>query len=195
MTDARTPTPTPKRRTLAGVIGTALGAAALFTVTPFFESGRTVDVAMLPEGDVDIRHVAGRQYLEAYLDIVRVPTACDGITKGIRLGQRYTEAQCTAMLERELIAHAEEVIACVPQLYGREREAPAAVSLAYNIGGPRFCASTAARHFRAKRWTEGCNALTMWIKAGGRVVQGLVNRRERERAICLRGFTPRKDLP
>nr|WP_317892033.1 lysozyme [uncultured Sphingomonas sp.] len=193
MTDTRPPAPAPKRRTLAGVIGTIGGALALFTVTPFFESGRTVEATVAPAGDAQLRHVAGRQYLDAYLDIVRVPTACDGITKGIRLGQRYTEAQCTAMLERELIAHAEEVIACVPQLYGREREAPAAVSLAYNIGGPKFCASTAARHFRAKRWTEGCNALTMWNRAGGRVVQGLVNRRERERAICLRGFTPRKD--
>ncbi len=187
MTD-KSPPPARPRRTLAAVIGSAIGAVALLTVTPAFESGRTVAVTAAPNGNMTVRHVAGRQYLDAYLDIVQVPTACDGITKGIRIGQRFTEAQCTAMLEHELVVHAEAVIACVPQLYGRDREAPAAVSLAYNIGGPSFCRSTAARHFRAREWRKGCDALLMWNRAGGRVVAGLVNRRQRERDICLNGF-------
>lgn len=179
----------PPRKTLAGVIGTAIGALALFTMVPQEESGRTVAASISPAGDVTLRHVAGRQYLAAYLDIVGVATACDGITKGVRLGQRFTEAQCTAMLERELVAHAEEVIACVPQLYGRTYQAPASVSLAYNIGGPRFCGSTAARRFRARQWRAGCDALVMWNRAGGKVVRGLQLRRERERQLCI------KDLP
>ena len=189
MSNAAVRAPGKVKKTLAGVLGSVAAAVSLFTMTPDFESGRKVEAKPQADGSIAVRHIAGKQYLKAYLDIVGVATACDGITKGVRLGQRYTEAQCTAMLEEQLIAHAEEVMACVPQLYGRANEAAAAVSLAYNIGGPRFCTSTAARMFRARRWGEGCDAIPMWNKAGGRVVRGLVNRRRAERALC------RKVLP
>ena len=177
-----------RKKTLAGVIGSAVGAALLFTSIPAEESGRTVKASVAADGTATIRHVAGPQYLKAYLDIVQVPTACDGITRGVKIGQRYTEAQCTTMLEAELIMHAEGVIACVPQLYGRGQQAAAAVSLAYNVGVRAFCGSTSARLFRAAHWREGCEAFLMWSKAGGRVITGLVRRRERERAICLKGL-------
>lgn len=179
----------PRKHSLALVLGTALGAASLLTIVPMEESGRTVVATVGADQTVTVRHVAGPQYLRAYLDIVKVPTACDGITKGVKLGQTYTEAQCTALLERELIAHAEPVIACVPRLYGRANQAAAAVSLAYNVGAGGFCASTVARRFNAGDWRSGCDAFLMWDKAGGRVVRGLQLRRQRERALCLR------DLP
>lgn len=179
---------TVKGKTLAGVIGSAIGAALLFVSVPAEESGRTVKATVAVDGTATIRHVAGPQYLQAYLDIVRVPTACDGITKGIRIGQRFTEAQCTAMLEAELIEHAQGVIACVPQLYGRAQQAAAAVSLAYNVGVRGFCGSTAAKRFRAGRWGDGCDAFLMWDKAGGKAVRGLTLRRRRERAMCVTGL-------
>lgn len=178
----------PVKKTLAGVIGTAMGAAALFVMVPKEESGRTVTATIAPDQSITVKHVAGPQYLRAYLDIVKVPTACDGITKGVKLGQTYTEAQCNALLEQELIAHAEPVIGCVPGLYGRANQAAAAVSLAYNVGAGGFCGSTVARRFNAGQWREGCDAMLMWNKAGGKVVRGLQLRRERERALCLAGL-------
>lgn len=188
MTDKTTPAAKPSRRTLAGVLGTIVGALALFTMVPAEESGRTVQATARADGSVAIRHVAGRQYLAVYLDMVGVPTACDGLTRGMRLGQTFTEAQCAAKLEVELIDTASHVVDCVPGLYGRDHQAPAAVSLAYNIGWPGFCRSTAARRFNAGQWRSGCDAFAMWNKAGGRVVPGLVDRRKRERALCLKGL-------
>lgn len=179
---------TNKRKTLAGIIGSIVGAALLFVAIPAEESGRTVDAKVATDGAVTLRHIAGPQYLKAYLDIVQVPTACDGITKGVRIGMRFTEAQCAAKLEDALIVHAEGVIACVPGLYGRPNQAAAAVSLAYNIGVAGFCRSTAARRFKAGQWRAGCDAFAMWNRAGGRVVPGLVNRRKRERAMCITGL-------
>jgi len=175
-------------KTLAGVLGSAAAAAALFTSIPSDESGRKVAVTIAPSGAATIRHVSGPQFLRAYLDAVKVPTACDGITRGVRMGQAYTEAQCTAKLEEELIAHASAVVACVPALYGRPNQAAASVSLAYNIGAAGFCRSTAARRFNAGQWAAGCDAFLMWNKAGGRVLGGLVSRRKRERALCLTGI-------
>ncbi len=176
-------------KSLAGILGSVTAAGLLFTSIPLEESGRKVDVTIAPTGAPTIRHVSGPQYLRAYLDAVRVPTACDGITRGVRMGQTYTEAQCTILLEAELAEMATQVVRCVPALYGRPNQAAAAVSLAYNIGWPSFCRSTAARRFNAGQWAAGCDAFTMWNKAGGRVLSGLVARRARERQLCRKGLS------
>lgn len=178
----------PIAKTLVAVLGSVLAATTLFTTIPAEESGRKVAVTIAPSGEATVRHISGPQYLRAYLDAVNVPTACDGITRGVRMGQTFTQAQCTAKLQAELIETSSHVIACVPALYGRGNQAAAAVSLAYNIGWPSFCRSTAARRFNAGSWAAGCDAFTMWNKAKGRVLAGLVARRERERALCLTGL-------
>lgn len=185
--------PTAKGGTLAAIVG-VLSATMLLVETPKEESGRTVTVAVAQDGQASVRHVAGPQYLKPYLDIAGIPTACDGITAGVKMGQRYTEAQCAALLERELVKHAEGVMRCTPTLSGtgRDYQRTAAVLLAYNIGVGGYCGSTVARRFTAGQWRAGCDAFTMWNKArvNGtlRPVAGLTARRGRERAICLKGL-------
>lgn len=182
-----------KGGTLAAVVG-IFSATMLLVETPKEESGRTVQASVAQDGTATVRHVTGRQYLTAYRDIAGIPTACDGITAGVKMGQRFTEAQCAAMLERELVAHAKGVIRCTPGLAhaGREHQRVAAVLLAYNIGVGGYCGSTAARRFNAGQWGAGCEAFTMWNKARVkgvlRPVAGLTARRGRERAICLKGL-------
>lgn len=167
-----TPTPANNNGKNAGLIGLVglLAASILYTTIPKEESG-------------------GKVYLNAYRDIVGVWTICDGDTTNVRPGMVETKAGCQARLEKQLIAHAAPVLKCVPGLKakGREYTLAASVSLAYNIGTAGFCRSTAAKHFNAGRWRQGCNAFAGWSNAGGRKVQGLVNRRNREIAICLKG--------
>jgi lysozyme len=43
-----------------------------------------------------------------------------------------------------------------------------------------------ARHLNAGRIKQGCDALLLYNKAGGRVLKGLVNRRAQEHEWCLR---------
>lgn len=184
----RTTSAKPGKKTLAGVIGSVAAAAALFMLVPKEESGRQVKATVNADQTVTVTHVAGKQYLDAYLDIVKVPTACDGITKGVKMGMRFTPAKCNAMLEEELIAHAEPIIRCVPALKGRSSQVIAAVSLSYNIGTAGFCKSSIAKLWSAGRWRAGCDRFPLFNKAGGRVVTGLVRRRARERAICVQGL-------
>jgi len=187
--------------TLATLVGAAV-AVALGVAIPKEESGRTVTAGLDKDtGALVTKHVAGRQYLKAYLDIVGVATACDGLTsyKGrpVRIGQTFTEAQCSTALEEALIEHAQGVMRCTPGLAispntateGR-RAGPrfAAVSLAYNIGVSRYCASTAAKRYNAGNYAGGCEAQTWFKYAGGRVVKGLVNRRAREYNVCVGGL-------
>ena len=182
-----------KKGTLASVIGIAAAVLVLQTV-PEDESGRHVKVTVAQDGTAMVKHVRGPQYLRAYLDIAGIPTACDGITKGVKMGQVYTEAQCAMLLERELIVHAQGVMNCSPGLHGdgRDNQRAAAVSLAYNIGVGGYCRSTVVRRFNAGNYRGACDAFMAWNKArvNGvlRPVQGLTNRRARERALCLKGL-------
>lgn len=183
-------TPAPGRGSmLAAAIGSIGAAASLFVLVPAEESGRKVSAKVQDDGSIAVKHVAGKQYLTAYLDIVKVPTICDGITKGVRMGMTRTPDQCAALLEQELIAHARPLIRCVPKLYGREHQVIAAVSLSYNIGTAGFCRSSIAKLWNAGKWRAGCERFPLFNKAGGRIVRGLTMRRERERMICLQGLS------
>lgn len=190
------------KKTLAGIVGIGV-AIALGVSIPEDESGRVVEADVNPVTKaLEVKHIRGKQYLDVYLDLVRVPTACDGLTtdaqgRKLRVGQRFTEAQCSAMLEQALIAHAERVMACSPGLAisrdymtEKQRMGPrfAAVSLGYNVGTAAYCKSTARRMFNAGQYKAGCDALLAWNKAGGRVVRGLQLRRERERLVCVKGL-------
>lgn len=172
---------------LVALVG-AGAAIVLATMIPHDESGRKVEATVTPKGELRVRHISGPEYRKAYADIVGVWTICDGDTKGVRPGMVETREGCTARLERQLVAHATPVLKCVPGLKGRDNQLVASVSLAYNIGTAGFCRSTVARRFNAGNWRGGCDAMLMWNKAGGREVRGLTLRRQRERALCLKGL-------
>lgn len=187
------PAPPPSKGTpkspLVALVGATV-AAALAVMIPKDESGRNVEATVTPQGELQVRHISGPEYRRAYADIVGVWTICDGDTKNVRPGMIETREGCTRRLEQQLVNHARPVLACVPGLgwRGRENQLIASVSLAYNIGTGGFCRSTVARRFNAGDWRAGCDAMLMWNKAGGREVRGLTLRRQRERAICLRGL-------
>lgn len=189
-----------QRLTLATVVGSAV-ALALAPFIAHEESGREVQATLNADSSLAVRHISGKQYLQVYLDAVGVPTACDGITtyqgRPLRRGMRFTERQCAEMLESELIAHAVPAMNCTPGIarssvasIEKRREGPRflAVSLAYNVGVTNYCGSTAARLFNEGRYNEGCEAATRWNRAGGRVLRGLVNRRNREKIVCTEGL-------
>lgn len=158
-----------KKGPLVAIVG-ALAATSLFATVPKEE---------------------GTEY-KAYRDIAGIWTVCQGDTNDVHPGLIETPEGCRQRLERQLVAHAKPVMACTPALSepGRDFQRAAAVSLAYNIGVGAWCKSTADRRFDSGDWKGGCDAFLSWSKAkvNGqlRTVQGLLNRRQRERAICLR---------
>lgn len=124
---------------------------------------------------------------DPYNDIVGIRTVCYGETQNIE-ERHYTTEECRAKLEKAVgERYLKPVADCVPQIAARPEQLAASTSLAYNIGVKSFCGSTAARRFRAGDIKGGCEAFMMWTKAGGKVVRGLVKRREAEKALCLTG--------
>jgi lysozyme len=141
----------------------------------------------------ETQHWEGKR-TKAYLDIAGVPTICFGDTANVRMGQVASDAECDERLARQLLNHARPVLRCVPSLGApmRVNQRAASIVLAYNIGTTAFCRSTVAARFNAGDWRGGCDAFLRWNKArvGGvlQPVRGLTNRRQAERAVCLRGL-------
>lgn len=126
----------------------------------------------------------------AYLDIVGVPTICYGSTRGVKLGQRMTDAECTALLRAEVAEYRHGLHRYFSADTIRTRLPPprdaAFTSLAFNVGIAGAGRSTAVRRLNAGDVPGACEAITWWNKAGHRVVRGLVIRRAGERGLCLR---------
>ncbi len=117
-----------------------------------------------------------------------IPTVCYGETRGVELGDSYTVEECKAMLGNALVEFETGMRACLDNPDAiPDKPYTSFVSLTYNIGVAGFCRSTVARRANAGDIEGACNAIPMWNKAGGRVVQGLVNRRAAEQKLCLEG--------
>lgn len=120
---------------------------------------------------------------EAYLDVVGVPTIGYGTTEGVELGDKITEPVARERLKQDMSRFRSSMQLCV-KVPLHQYEFDAYASLTYNIGGKAFCGSTLVRKLNREDYAGACAEITRWNRAGGRVVQGLVNRRAEERARC-----------
>ena len=101
-----------------------------------------------------------------------------GITEGVR----WTQAQADERLARDV----EKFMVGVRKLLRRpatDAQLGAMTSLAYNIGIGAFGSSTLLRLFNAGQTDLAAAQFAVWRRAGGKVLQGLVNRRADERRV------------
>lgn len=123
--------------------------------------------------------------LEAYQDSVGVWTIGVGHTSmagspTVSKGLHITAAQCDEILSRDLKKFEVCVNAAVPRPLA-DHEFDALVSLCFNIGGHAFTNSTIVKKINAGDKAGAADHFLDWSKAGGKTLQGLVNRRKSER--------------
>lgn len=120
----------------------------------------------------------------AYQDVVGVWTIGFGTTEGVKPGDRIEPVQA---LQRKMadVQRFEGALKRCVTVPLHQHEYDAFLSLAYNIGPGAFCGSTLVRKLNAGDYAGACAEILRWNRAGGRVVQGLVNRREAEYRQCL----------
>ncbi|ENF9605300.1 lysozyme [Salmonella enterica] len=129
----------------------------------------------------------GRRYIP-YRDVAGVLTVCDGHTgKDIIPGKRYTDAECDALLDKDLKRVKAQVDPLI-KVSIPESERAAFYSFAYNVGTGAFARSTLLKKLNAGDHAGACNELKRWTYAGGRQWKGLVTRREIEREVCTWGL-------
>jgi GH24 family phage-related lysozyme (muramidase) len=136
-----------------------------------------------------IKHFEGCS-LQAYADLMGVPTIGYGLTSEalddvtVTLGMTISQREADTYLSKVLQTFGEAILPMMkigptPNQYG------AMLSLAYNIGVSSFSKSTCLRRFNAGDIAGAAEALTWFNKAGGKVIRGLVRRREAEHTLFL----------
>ncbi|KEA07473.1 lysozyme [Rhizobium rhizogenes] len=179
---------------IAAVVAMAIsGSVALFPGQPPVHDDTALAVQTL------VQPWEGRS-LKAYLDTIPkhpVWTICDGDTDNVKAGMVETPAGCNkrvaVKMERDYRA---PVVKCIGDWDKKPLSWRAMIlSLSWNIGVGAACNSTAARLGRAGEYEQSCKAATAFNKAGGRVIIGIVRRREMgdaqrigEAELCVSGL-------
>lgn len=145
--------------------------------------------------------------LTAYLDRIPKPprwTICDGDTDNVKAGMVETNAGCDKRLaikiERD---YRSKLVKCVPD-WGRQPLSwrAAAIDLSWNLGPAGVCNSSSVREIinataekREPNYNKVCEDLTKFNRSSGRVITGLVLRREMgdasrigEGELCVSGL-------
>lgn len=118
--------------------------------------------------------------LRAYLCPAGVPTIGYGSTgPDVRLGQTCTPQEAEARMQRDAGVYLGGTCALVPTARTAARQA-ALSDFAYNLGLTRLKASTLRRRALAGDWDGARAELARWVRGGGRVLPGLVARRQAE---------------
>jgi lysozyme len=127
--------------------------------------------------------------LKAYKDVAGVWTVGYGLTSRagfIEVGPdtTLTQEEADYYLEKVVADFANKIRPMITAPIN-ENQFSAFVSLAYNIGVGAFKKSSALKRFNAGEVSRVPDAMRMWKKAGGKVVQGLINRRNAEVELFL----------
>ena len=127
--------------------------------------------------------------LAAYDDGVGVWTIGFGTTvypNGIKVkkGDTCTEAQAKAYMAHDLKKF-ESAVNNTVKVPLNQNQFDALVSLAYNIGTNAFSKSTLVKKLNANDIRGAADQFDEWVNAGGKRMQGLVNRRAREKALFI----------
>lgn len=129
-------------------------------------------------------HWEGRNYTAVHLrfDPPRVVTVCGGVTNydipTLRVGQKFTEAQCQKLIADLIPKYAAPIEKCVHNFTKMpEHRQAALISFVINLGPGKVCGTSIAANLNAGRVTLACNAMTQYVNANGRRLRGLINRR------------------
>ena len=151
--------------------------------------GLAIDQMVVSLFGVDIICGFEGKRLAAHDDGVGVWTIGFGTTvypNGIKVmkGDTCTEAQAKTYMAHDLKKFEATVNKAVTvQL--NQNQFDALVSLAYNIGTNAFSGSTLVKKLNSNDFRGAADQFDIWVNAGGKRMQGLVNRRAKEKALFL----------
>jgi len=115
-----------------------------------------------------------------------VPTICYGHTADVKMGDYKTYAECEILLRIDAAMYYTALSGCMVN-----KDIPVSVQaslleLSINVGTSSVCKSTALKHANNGLYHSACAELDKWVKAGGKTIKGLVNRRNASQEMCLK---------
>lgn len=122
--------------------------------------------------------------LKAYKCPAGVLTIGYGHTNNVRIDDVITQAEADKLLDIDIVIKEKEVnsVLRVPVTQGQY---DALVSFAFNLGIGNLKKSTLLRLINQGKYKNASNEFSRWVYAGGKVLAGLVKRRNEEKELFL----------
>lgn len=132
---------------------------------------------MMKTSDLGIQLICRFEGLktDAYKDAVGVPTIGYGHTKGVQMGMKITKEQAIEFLKEDLVKAENAVNKYNAKYNFSQNQFDALVSFAFNIGSIDQLTAKGTRTIE-----KIAECIPKYNKAGGKKLQGLVNRRQAE---------------
>lgn len=121
----------------------------------------------------------------SYDDGVGIQTIGFGTTAGVKPGDKITPERALVRLLDDANRMQQELRACIGEVPMYQHEWDAVVSWTYNVGTGAACKSTLVKKLKSQDYPGMCRELLRWNQAGGRVLPGLVKRRQAEYQLCM----------
>ena len=128
-------------------------------------------------------------YQDRYNGRLDKPTIGPGLTEDVTIGLVLTKDECSARFRRELASH-EAAINKLVNVELSQNAFDAMVSLSYNVGAGAVAKSTVLRRLNKGDRHGAAQAFAYFNRAGGGIVDGLVQRRASEAALFLKPDAP-----
>jgi len=124
--------------------------------------------------------------LESYKCAAGVPTIGYGSTKLVEMGMTITQEGAEELLLKD-IAEFEEFVLEASEMPLSQHQFDALVSWTFNLGPSNLNASTMLKVLNKGEYEDVPAQIKRWNKAGGKVLDGLIRRREAE-ALLFAGL-------
>ena len=123
----------------------------------------------------------------AYKCPAGVLTVGYGTTKGVYPGQTVTKQQAEQLLADHLVMDENRLNVLNATLQLNQNEWDALMSFIYNVGFPSFSFSGLRKAIERKASFEDIHSEFMkWVRAGGKVLPGLLARRQKEYELFIK---------
>ena len=99
----------------------------------------------------------------------------------------WSHDEIDALLEEDLLRFSAGVLRLCPAAADNQCHLDALVSFAFNIGLGNLQSSTLRMKYNRGDYDGAADEFSKWRKAGNQILQGLVRRREAEKALFLAG--------
>jgi lysozyme len=128
-----------------------------------------------------------------YQEQIRLPVVTDKpnvvVRKKFSLKQGdnrvWSKEEINELFRKDVATFERGVLRLVPGVVGRQGAFDALVSISFNFGLGNLQRSTIRMRANRGDWEGAAEAFRMWTKGGGKVLPGLVRRREAEIALFL----------
>ena len=128
-----------------------------------------------------IRHFEGCRF-DAYLCPAGVWTIGYGHTADVKEGDRIDQEAAEAFLIEDLETF-EQAVTRLVEVPLTQQQFDALVSWTFNLGAGNLAESTLLKKLNNYQYAEVPEQMMRWVRAGGKVLEGLVRRRAAEAAL------------